>query len=240
MNTRANYLVAQDPALPPVEAEPLVAALPASESVFSYQGGDDYRHIGGHISLDPERAAPLAELIPECVVIKGDTEPSETMQCYINELVRECTNRAPGYQFQASRLAQMLFVQALRLFLDQNGSEMKGSWLRVMSDARLLPALRCMHAEPGRNWSLEELASAAAMSRTGFAVRFREKAGTPPLNYLTQWRMLLAQEHLRASDRPIGSWMEEIGYSSESALSQAFKRQVGISPAQYRNQCRAA
>lgn len=98
----------------------------------------------------------------------------------------------------------------------------------------LRPALRSMHAYPGWDWNLEDLASAAAMSRTAFSVKFKGAAGTSPLNYLTQWRMMLTQERLRADEQPIRSWIEEISYASESAFSHAFKRVVGVSPNQYR------
>ena len=105
--------------------------------------------------------------------------------------------------------------------------------------ASLRPALTRMHAEPGRPWRLEELARAAAMSRTSFAERFRAVAGLPPLAYLNRWRMLLAQRALRDGDLPIRSLAADLGYSSESAFSTAFKREVGESPLSYRHRVRA-
>jgi AraC-like DNA-binding protein len=95
-----------------------------------------------------------------------------------------------------------------------------------------------MHGEPGEPWRLDELARAAAMSRTSFAERFRTVAGVPPLTYLNQWRMLLAQRALRAGDVRVGSLALELGYASESAFSTAFKREVGESPLRYRNRMR--
>lgn len=83
-------------------------------------------------------------------------------------------------------------------------------------------------------WRLEELARAAAMSRTSFAERFRAVAGTPPLAYLNAWRMLLAQRALRDAETRVGPLAMELGYTSESALSNAFKREVGMSPLRYR------
>lgn len=85
-------------------------------------------------------------------------------------------------------------------------------------------------------WRLEELARAAAMSRTSFAERFRAVAGTPPLAYLNAWRMLLAQRALRDAETRVGPLAMELGYTSESALSNAFKREVGMSPLR----CRAS
>jgi AraC-like DNA-binding protein len=95
-----------------------------------------------------------------------------------------------------------------------------------------------MHAEPGKPWSLPELAHAAAMSRTSFAERFRTVAGQPPLTYLSRWRMLLAQRALRDRDVRIASLASDLGYASESAFSTAFKREVGESPLRYRHRVR--
>ena len=95
-----------------------------------------------------------------------------------------------------------------------------------------------MHAEPGKPWRLDELARASAMSRTSFAERFRTLAGVPPLTYLNSWRMLLAQRALRDGDTRVGSLALALGYTSESAFSNAFKREVGVSPLRYRARVR--
>jgi AraC-like DNA-binding protein len=111
-------------------------------------------------------------------------------------------------------------------------------WLRVLTDERLRPAVTLMHTEPGRSWGLQELARAAAMSRTSFAERFRTVAGMPPLTYLSRWRMLLAQHALRNGDVRVRSLASHLGYASESAFSTAFKREVGMSPLRYRYRVR--
>ena len=95
-----------------------------------------------------------------------------------------------------------------------------------------------MHAEPGKPWRLEQLARASAMSRTSFAERFRTLAGMRPLTYLNSWRMLLAQRALRDGDTRVGPLAYELGYTSESAFSNAFKREVGVSPLRYRARVR--
>jgi AraC-like DNA-binding protein len=113
---------------------------------------------------------------------------------------------------------------------------MPASWLRALGDARLAPALRLMHAEPGRAWHLDELASVCAMSRTTFALHFRQAAGVAPLTYLTEWRMRLAERTLREDRAPVAVVAQSLGYSSESAFSNAFKRVTGNSP----KTCRSA
>jgi AraC-like DNA-binding protein len=107
-------------------------------------------------------------------------------------------------------------------------------WLRTMSDPRLAPALSLMHAEPARAWQLDELADACAMSRTTFALRFRTATGVAPLTYLTDWRMRLAGRALINGTESVASIALSLGYTSESAFSNAFKRVTGQSPRNYR------
>jgi AraC-like DNA-binding protein len=105
--------------------------------------------------------------------------------------------------------------------------------LRAAADPRLGVALRMMHGEPGKAWRLDQLASAAAMSRTIFASQFKAAAGVAPLAYLARWRMRLAERALRQGDVPVAVLARDLGYSSESAFSHAFKRIVGVSPSRY-------
>ncbi|NUP63307.1 MAG: helix-turn-helix transcriptional regulator, partial [Nonomuraea sp.] len=93
--------------------------------------------------------------------------------------------------------------------------------------------------DPGHPWQLEELARAAAMSRTTFAVRFKEAAGVPPLTYLLDWRMSLAARALRQESVPVATLARSVGYTSESAFSNAFKRAVGVAPRRYRETVKA-
>ncbi|SES08271.1 AraC-type DNA-binding protein [Lentzea xinjiangensis] len=148
----------------------------------------------------------------------------------------EATGNRIGSAFAVRQHCQLLLLEVLRAYVDQ--TELPAGWLKALTDERLRPALRLMHAEPGKPWGLAELARASSMSRTSFAERFRTVAGMPPLTYLSRWRMLLAQRALRDSDVRIGPLAVELGYSSESAFSTAFKREVGQSPLRYRNQAR--
>ena len=127
-----------------------------------------------------------------------------------------------------------MFVHLLRASIE-HGAAPETGWLRAVGDERLAPALRLIHANPGRPWHLPELAKAAAMSRTSFAARFRAVAGVAPLAYVTQWRMRLAQRALRQEGPPVSALARELGYASESAFSNAFKREVGVAPQRYRS-----
>jgi AraC-like DNA-binding protein len=112
-------------------------------------------------------------------------------------------------------------------------------WLRALGDPRIAPALRLMHDDPARPWQLDELAKACAMSRTTFAFHFKKSAGVAPLTYLAQWRMRLAERTLRERNTPVALIAQSLGYTSESAFSNAFKRMTGQSPKAYRHASRA-
>ena len=94
-------------------------------------------------------------------------------------------------------------------------------------------AITAMHDEPARRWTLQELAERAGMSRSSFALKFKETVGASPMEYLTRWRMLLAGDRLMNSGDPISVIALSLGYESESAFSTAFKRVMGCSPRQY-------
>ncbi|WP_396910565.1 helix-turn-helix transcriptional regulator [Mycolicibacterium sp.] len=124
-------------------------------------------------------------------------------------------------------------LEVLRAYIDQVG-ELPQGWLRVLTDERLRPAVAAMHDQPEKPWRLEELARVAAMSRTSFVERFSAVADLPPLTYLNTWRTQLAQQALRDGEARVGALAFRLGYKSESAFSNAFKREVGMSPLRYR------
>jgi AraC-like DNA-binding protein len=95
-----------------------------------------------------------------------------------------------------------------------------------------------MQADPGRTWGLADLATAAGMSRSHFAHRFREVSGQPPLTYLSHWRVRLAERALRETDTTVAALAERLGYASESSFSHAFTRIAGVSPSRYRRRGR--
>jgi AraC-like DNA-binding protein len=138
------------------------------------------------------------------------------------------------HPLSSTQLTQLLFIQILRAQLQAVDYKPAG-WLRAIADPRIAPALRSMHGDPARSWSLNELAKACAMSRTTFAEYFRKVAGVAPLTYLTEWRMYLAERALREETEPVAVVARSLGYTSESAFSNAFKRFVGKSPKAYRS-----
>lgn len=232
-----SFLLASDLAAPEQDVRVLFREaydnMDSRSPVVTLGDGSEFQQLGGHVQLDAERGQPLAEVLPPLIHLRGDAPETPVLRWLVERLVHERGAAQSGHVLMTEQLAQILFLQALRIHL-AHGEQVPPSWLRAMTDERLQPALRRMHAEPGRDWQLEELASAAAMSRTSFAVRFKERAGVSPLAYLTLWRMQLARRALRRDPRPFGAWCGDLGYASESAFSHAFKRVTGLSPAQYR------
>jgi AraC-like DNA-binding protein len=167
--------------------------------------------------------------------IRAASPQAGPLQLLLQQLTGERGGERPGASMVSAQLAQLIFVLILRAYLEQPGPKPAG-WLHAVSDSRLAPALRLMHGEPGRSWQLGDLARAAGMSRTTFAARFKQIAGVAPLAYLTDWRMRLAQRALREADTPMSVLAPQLGYASESAFSNAFKRATGLAPRHYRIQ----
>lgn len=192
--------------------------------------------LGGHVELTQAGAALLTQTLPPVALIRSSDAAAPALRACVDRLVEEVTAEQIGAAFAVRQHAQLMILEVLRAYLGQ--AELPPGWLRALTDDRLRPALTLMHREPGRPWGLEELARAAAMSRTSFAVRFRSVAGVPPLTYLSSWRMLLAQRALRDDDVRIGALAVQLGYTSETAFSTAFKREVGEAPLRYRYRLR--
>ncbi|MEU4607154.1 AraC family transcriptional regulator [Kribbella sp. NPDC023972] len=189
--------------------------------------------IGGRIELNPAGQALLLQALPPVGHVRGSAATAANLRGSLHRLYDEVTANRLGSAFAIRQHSQLVLLEVLRAYIDQ--ADLPPGWLRVLADERLRPALSLMHAEPGKPWGLEELARAAAMSRTSFAERFRTVAGLPPLTYLNRWRMVLAQRALRDDDVRVGSLAFDLGYASESAFSTAFKREVGESPLRYRH-----
>lgn len=194
--------------------------------------------VGGHVSLNRTGEELLMRALPPVIHLRVTDEQSATFHWLLNRLLHEATTNELGAGLAADDVAHLLFLEALRACLAQ-AEDLPVGWLRAIADERIAPALRLMHDQPGRAWQLDELARAAAMSRTTFAERFRSVAGVPPLTYLLNWRMRLAERALRDDDQSLAALAHSLGYTSDSAFSNAFKRVNGIAPRRYREAARA-
>jgi len=228
---RRSYVLSSEPGIAPRDAMDLFSR--AGRNTAQLGNGKDFAHIGGHVLLDPVFGQPLLDVLPPWIHISAVSPHATTFRWLLEQLVKEQENNLPGTQLVSGQLAQLLFIQILRAHLEVVES-MPASWLRALADPRIAPALCLMHAEPGHVWNLDTLATACALSRTTFAARFKAVAATTPLTYLTEWRMRLAQRALRDGEKSIADLAQSLGYGSESAFSNAFKRCVGLSPKNFR------
>lgn len=192
--------------------------------------GDEFAMVGGEVLLAADDVAWFRATLPPTIVIGASSPRSATLRWLMTEIVREQQAASLGAEVATAQLALLMFVQILRA---QAETETSTGWLAGLADRRLAPAFACIHASPERRWTLAALARACAMSRAAFAERFKQVAGTTPLAYLTAWRIRLARRGLERG-ASIGELAQQLGYSSESALSHAFKRIAGTSPRDYR------
>jgi AraC-like DNA-binding protein len=144
----------------------------------------------------------------------------------------ELAGSSPGRASVLSRFAELLFFEALRRHIAAAPQET--GWLAGLSDTLVGRSLSLLHARPGSAWTLDGLAREAGTSRSVLAERFTRLVGMPPMQYLARWRMQLASELLTDTQASIAEVAQRLGYGSEAALSRAFKRVVGSSPAHWR------
>lgn len=232
LSSTPSFVLASDCITEPVDAKALFSGSHNKTAVIG--DGKDCIQLGGHVKLDPDSGKLLAQVLPSLIHVRASSQQAGVLSWLLEQLVREVSQPLPGFSVVSMQLTQLMFVQILREYL-QTTTDLPCNWLKAVSDKRLQPALALMHNDPAQNWQLSELAKAAAMSRTSFAVYFKSIAGVAPLTYLTQWRMYLAGQSLRQSELSVSTLALQYGYASESAFSTAFKRINGVSPRNYRN-----
>lgn len=228
---KRSFVLSSDPALQPVDAMSIFTG--TGRRLVTLGDGNEFAHIGGHVALDPLRGGLLSDILPTWIHTRAASPQAAIFRWLLDRLIEERDIGQPGAALASAQLTQLLFIEILRSHLSA-ADRMPAGWLKALAEPRIAPALRLMHGEPARAWHLEELASACAMSRTSFAVHFKSVSGVAPLAYLTEWRMRLAERALREARTPIASVARSLGYTSESAFSNAFKRVNGRSPSAYR------
>ncbi len=149
-------------------------------------------------------------------------------------LASETAASAPGSGLVVNRLADMLFIHSIRAHIASHTEDCKNGLLRAIFDPQIGSALRSMHEKVEAPWTVESLAAVSGMSRSAFAVRFKELVGETPLEYLTGWRMQKATGLLQDGDKKLFEVAKSVGYDSDAAFSKAFKRTFGVAPREYR------
>jgi len=225
------FLLASDLTLTPIDVVSVLRSARRPGSIAVINGGGACCIMGGHFAFTGGHAGILLGALPPIVHLQKESD-KEAMRWSLERMRKELLEPQPGSALVAEHLAHMMLVQALRLHLE--GQPQGGvGWLFALGDRQMGEAISAMHESPGHRWTLQELGERVGMSRSIFALKFKEKVGTSPMEYLTRWRMLLAGDRLTNSRDPLSDIASSLGYESESAFSTAFKRVMGCSPRQY-------
>ena len=204
--------------------------------IMRYGGGGELTQITCCvIRFDQLAAQRLIALLP--AVLRLDIWHSSEdawLQSTLHFISREAREMKPGGETMMTHLADILIIQTLRSWIDSEMSADKG-WLVALRDKQIGQALAAIHKQPGKNWTLANLAKEVNMSRSAFAARFTQLLGEPVMQYLTRWRMQLAYSELQQSKKSLAVLAEDLGYLSEAAFSRAFKREYGLSPGKVRS-----
>lgn len=226
---------------PPVALDDWMQMHPKSECGFvSIDGpGPTLRITGGFFSFAALKANPMFDVLPPIIHLRRD-DPyvQEWLEPTLRFIHAEIACRHQGSQTVLRRMADVLFIQAVRAYAAQHACST--SWLRGLADARVGKALALLHDRYAEPWTLDSLAREAGTSRTALAVRFKELVGEAPMAYLTRWRITRAANRMRSERISLSRLAESVGYNSDAVFSKAFRRITGQSPGRYRHADAAA
>ena len=221
-----------------VSLETFMARSPVAGSsrLFLADGpGPPATFVCGAYRFDGDLCRELLASLPPVVHVRP--EPGGRLRAALDLLAREIQADVAGQQAILDRLLDVVLVHVLLEHFGRAG-DAAPPWFRALSDPEVGRALGLMHTDPARAWSVAELAAAVSLSRSAFARRFTAVMGTPPVHYLTGWRMSLAREELRDRSVPLAVIAHQVGYASEYAFAAAFKRAHGAPPGRWRSDAR--
>lgn len=204
------------------------------DGVIRYGGGGVLTTIlGGKFTFDRTNSKPLMDLMPPFIHVPNDRVQALSLQQSLRLFAAEAAQSSLGSYLVLKRLADILLLQLIREYVSSSTCRETG-WLRALSDPRIGGVLRSMHERIEQPWTVGELAAVAGMSRSAFALRFKEVVGETPLDYLTRWRVYRAAVLLKEGDRKLTEIANAVGYDSDGSFNKTFKRIVGVTPGEYR------
>lgn len=226
---------------PSTRARSFCEVAPRSGSqVIEYGGGGaPTTIISGWFRFSVTSVKTLTRLLPPLILVKADQAQSLALHTTLSMLASETVDSAPGSELVVSRLADMLFIHSIRAHIGSHSEACKSGLLRAIFDPQIGVALKAMHEKVDHPWTVESLAAACGMSRSAFAVRFKDLVGETPLEYLTGWRMQKATGLLQKGDKKLFEVAKTVGYDSDAAFSKAFKRIFSVAPREYRRNATA-
>ncbi len=233
-----SHVLASSPGLSPVPTASLLGdqfeTMPGEVMTLAYGGGGAVtRMVCGFLAAQDILKNPLLSALPRLFKVSMRAPSASWLESSLRFATEEAASTHAGSATVLAKLSELVFVEAVRRYVDTMPDDCKG-WLAGLRDRFVARALALMHARPAHPWTVEDLAHRIGMSRSALAQRFTDLLGVPPMQYLAQWRLQLAAQQLRLTDRTLASVAEDVGYESEAAFNRAFKREFGMPPATWR------
>jgi AraC-like DNA-binding protein len=193
--------------------------------------GEPVHLVCGFLGCDARPFNPLLAALPR--VIRVSDRAGGAIAAFVQFAVAESKAPRIGGECVLGRLSELMFVDVVRQYLETLPEDRTG-WLAGLREPFVGRALTALHQSPARDWTLELLAREVGLSRSALAERFAQLVGHPPMQYLANWRMQLAANHLLSGMDSVAQVAERVGYESEAAFSRAFKKAVGVPPSHWR------
>jgi AraC family transcriptional regulator, alkane utilization regulator len=197
--------------------------------------GVSTRMLCGGAAFETGVRNPLLSILPPIIHIKGNQgDGNDWLALTTQNISDELDRGSSGSRAVINRLTDILFIRAVNAYFDRNMETAESGWLAAVRDEQIGRALLMLHQQPQRAWRVDLIARRVGLSRSGFAARFRELVGEPPLQYLTRLRINSAALRLRATDEKLRSIASAVGYSSVPSFVKSFKRLMDATPGEYR------
>ena len=238
----SRHTIADDPSTPPqfviergekhlVDGSEVAAEAQRSLAPRTYGDGlpGATTMLRGAYELRGDVGDRLLDMLPPLAVVPAGPRTRAALDLLGTEIDRD----EPGQDAVLNRLLDLVLVLALRAWCARSEAALP-AWYRALADPAIGDALRLLHEDPARRWTVAALAAKVGMSRAAFAARFTSLVGQPPLTYLTGWRITLAADSLRDTEATVATVARKAGYEDAFAFSVAFKRAHGLSPSTWR------
>jgi AraC-like DNA-binding protein len=211
------------------------AVLVRASAVFGGDGAEVVTLCGGY-DLDPARTHPVLRELPDVVHLPARLGHAPELRAAVAMLTSEIERPGLGADTVVTSLLDVVQLYIFRAWFGHSADCPKVGWAAALADPALCTALDAIHRDPARRWTVQSLAAEAGLSRAAFAQRFTRLVGKAPLTYVTWWRLALGANLLREHDMSIAQVAQRVGYGSEYAFGNAFKREYGVSPGRYHRQ----